>query len=214
MGMIPSAPLVLIDVKTREGVIGSAYIFAYTPPALAALNGLVAAIGAELTGMAVAPRDIMRHFDRRFRLLGWQGLVGMAVSGIDMALWDALGRAAGEPVVRLLGGSPRPLETYDSYGAIDPDSDAAMLQCSVEAGFKAIKIKTCPGAYHALGTRPRPHLGRKSRCAICSGVTRLILAPFMSVGEQTIGICSRRRAYLKSEDLAFIRPCQLPQDRP
>jgi mandelate racemase len=145
MGTIPSAPLVLIDVKTREGVIGSAYIFAYTQPALAALNQLVAGIGAELAGMAVAPRHIMQHFDRRFRLLGWQGLVGMAVSGIDMALWDALGRAAGEPVVRLLGGSPRPLEAYDSYGAIDPDSDAAILQSSVESGFKAIKIKLGEG---------------------------------------------------------------------
>jgi mandelate racemase len=146
VGTIPSAPLVLIDIKTREGVIGSAYIFAYTPQALAALNRLVADIGAELAGMAAAPRDVMRYFDRRFRLLGWQGLVGMAVSGIDMALWDALGRAAGEPAVRLLGGAPRALEAYDSYGAIDPETDAATLQSSVESGFKAIKIKLGEGS--------------------------------------------------------------------
>jgi mandelate racemase len=136
---------VLIDVKTREGVTGSAYIFAYTPSALAALSRLVADTGAELVGMAVAPRDIMRLFDRRFRLLGWQGLVGMAVSGIDMALWDALGQAAGEPAVRLLGGSPRPLEAYDSYGVIDPDADAGTLHRSVESGFRAVKIKLGDG---------------------------------------------------------------------
>jgi mandelate racemase len=145
MGTVPSAPLVLIDVQTREGIVGSAYIFAYTAPALPALNRLVAGIGAELTGMAAAPRDIMQHFDRRFRLLGWQGLVGMAVSGIDMALWDALGRAAGEPVVRLLGGSPRPLEAYDSYGAISAETDAAMLESSAGSGFRAIKIKLGEG---------------------------------------------------------------------
>jgi mandelate racemase len=145
VGTIPSAPLVLIDIKTKEGVTGSAYIFAYTPAALPALTRLVADIGEELTGMAAAPRDVMRHFDRRFRLLGWQGLVGMAVSGIDMALWDALGRAADEPVVRLLGGSPRPLEAYDSYGAIDLDSDAGMLQGSIESGFNAVKIKLGEG---------------------------------------------------------------------
>jgi mandelate racemase len=145
VGTIPSAPLVLIDVKTREGVIGSAYIFAYMPAALPALTRLVADIGAELAGMAAAPRDIMRHFDRRFRLLGWQGLVGMAVSGIDMALWDAVGRAAHEPVVRLLGGSARPLEAYDSYGALDPVADAGTLRSSVESGFKAIKIKLGDG---------------------------------------------------------------------
>ena len=48
----------------------------------------------------------MRRLDRRFRLLGWQGLVGMAVSGLDMAFWDVLGRTAGWPVGRLLGGMP------------------------------------------------------------------------------------------------------------
>jgi mandelate racemase len=34
----------------------------------------------------------MRAMDAKFRLLGWQGLVGMAVSGLDMAYWDALGQ--------------------------------------------------------------------------------------------------------------------------
>ena len=128
---IPSAPLVLIDVTTKEGVVGSAYIFAYTPAALPALCRLVVDIGAELTGQPVAPRDIMRRFDRRFRLLGWQGLVGMAVSGLDMALWDALGRAAEKPVVQILGGTPRPLEAYDSFGVIDLKSDAEALAASV-----------------------------------------------------------------------------------
>jgi mandelate racemase len=145
VGTIPSAPLVLIDVNTREGVTGSAYIFAYTQVALPALIRLVEDIGAELIGTAVAPRDVMRHFGRRFRLIGWQGLIGMAVSGIDMALWDALGRAAGEPLVRLLGGSPRPIEAYDSYGAVDPKTDPETLLSSVASGFKAIKIKLGEG---------------------------------------------------------------------
>src|SRR5208282_5947583 len=124
IGAIHSAPLVLIDVVTREGIVGSAYVFAYTPVALAALRRLVVDIGAELIGQPVAPRDIMRSFDRRFRLLGWQGLVGMAVSGLDMALWDALARAAKQPVVQLLGGTPRPLEAYDSFGVVDLKTDA------------------------------------------------------------------------------------------
>ena len=86
LGTIPSAPLVLIDVMTKEGVVGTAYIFAYTPLALPALHRLVLDIGREIVGMAGVPVEIMRYFDRRFRLLGWQGLVGMAISGIDMAL--------------------------------------------------------------------------------------------------------------------------------
>jgi mandelate racemase len=145
VGEIVSAPLVLIDVLTGEGVTGRAYLFAYTPAALASLYRLVLDIGAELPGMQAAPQAVMRYFDRRFRLLGLQGLVGMAVSGLDMALWDALGHAAGAPVARLLGGEPRPIRAYDSYGTIDLASDLDAIGASVASGFRAIKIKLGDG---------------------------------------------------------------------
>jgi mandelate racemase len=79
--------------------------------------------------------------DTKFRLLGRQGLVGMAVSGLDMAFWDILGQAADKPVVELLGGSPRPIRCYDSYGAVEADTDEKALRCSLEQGFKGIKVK-------------------------------------------------------------------------
>jgi mandelate racemase len=145
VGTIPSAPLVLIDVATAESVVGRSYIFAYTPPALAPLARLVEAIGDEFKGKAVLPVERMRDFDRRFRLLGWQGLVGMAVSGLDMAFWDAMARSTGWPLVRLLGGEPRPLLAYDSYGIVDPKADEHALRHSVESGFRAIKIKIGDG---------------------------------------------------------------------
>ena len=88
----------------------------------------------------------MAEFDRRFRLLGWQGLVGMAVSGIDMALWDALARAVDQPLVQLLGGKPTPLPAYDSFGMIDPKEDEAAIRASLDQGFRAIKIKIGGGA--------------------------------------------------------------------
>jgi mandelate racemase len=145
VGTIPSAPLVLVDVLTEEGVTGSAYLFAYMPPALGPLARLVEEIGAELNGKPVVPSERMRAFDRRFRLLGWQGLVGMAVAGLDMAFWDALGKAAEAPVVRLLGGEPRPVPAYDSYGVLDMKDDAAVIARSVESGFRGIKIKLGDG---------------------------------------------------------------------
>jgi mandelate racemase len=79
--------------------------------------------------------------DAKFRLLGWQGLVGMAVSGLDMAFWDALGQAADQPLAQLLGGSPRPIRAYDSYGVVDPIADEKDLRRSLEQGFRGIKIK-------------------------------------------------------------------------
>lgn len=145
VGTIPAAPLVLIDITTEEGVIGRAYIFAYTPPALVPLVQLIEAIAPELAGKPVVPHAHFRELDLRFRLLGAQGLVGMAIGGLDMALWDALARASGKPLVSLLGGEPAPLAAYDSYGAIDPVQDQADLRHSLEQGFRGIKIKLGDG---------------------------------------------------------------------
>jgi mandelate racemase len=140
-GIIEAGPLVLIDVETDQGITGRSYIFGYTRMTLKPLVLLIEEIGRDLTGKAIAPFDLMAAMDAKFRLLGWQGLVGMAVSGLDMAFWDALGKVAGKPVVELLGGSPRPIRAYDSYGAVDPIADERDLRRSQEQGFRGIKIK-------------------------------------------------------------------------
>ena len=140
-GAIPAAPLVLIDVQTDQDVIGRAYIFCYTPLVLKPLCSFLDNLGSLIVGKPVAPADRFLDLSRTFRLLGRQGLVGMALSGLDMALWDALGRAAGQPVVELIGGTAKPVAAYDSFGLVDPVADRAMLEASVDAGFRAIKIK-------------------------------------------------------------------------
>jgi mandelate racemase len=145
VGAIPSAPLLLIDIGTDQGIVGRSYLFAYTVAALAPLTRLAAEVGGELAGQPIVPVDILRGFDRRFRLLGRQGLLGMLLSGLDMALWDALGRAVGWPVVRLLGGQPLPLPAYDSFGIIDPANDERAIRQSLDRGFRAIKIKIGDG---------------------------------------------------------------------
>jgi mandelate racemase len=140
-GVIEAAPLVLIDVATDQGITGRAYIFAYAKLTLAPLVHLIEQIGLDLTGRAIAPFDLMAAMDAKFRLLGWQGLVGMAVSGLDMAFYDALGQTAGQPLAQLLGGSPRPMRAYDSYGVVDPIADEKDLKRSLDQGFRGIKIK-------------------------------------------------------------------------
>ena len=141
MGTIPAAPLVLLDVHTEQGVTGSAYLFAYTPLTLVPLVKLTESLGELLKGRKVVPFERMKELDLHFRLLGTQGLLGMALSGLDMAFWDILGKAAGKPVVALLGGEPRPIRAYDSYGFVDPLADAAQIQRSLDQGFRGIKIK-------------------------------------------------------------------------
>lgn len=141
VGDVPAAPLVLIDVLTAEGVTGRSYIFGYTPLTLSPLVEIIAKLRDLVKGKPVAPVARQRDFESAFRLLGRQGLLGMAISGLDMAFWDILGRAQDLPVVRLLGGEPMGLPAYDSYGMVDLAEDADAIGQSVEQGFEAIKIK-------------------------------------------------------------------------
>ena len=140
-GVIDVAPLLLINVATDQGITGRSYLFAYSKLTLKPFVHLVEEIGRELVGKAVAPFELMKAMDTKFRLLGWQGLVGMAVSGLDMAFWDILGQAAGKGVVELLGGSPHPIRCYDSYGAVEVETDERALRRSLDQGFGGIKIK-------------------------------------------------------------------------
>jgi mandelate racemase len=143
-GEIPAAPLLLIDIAMDQGITGRAYLFAYTKVTLRALKALVEDLAPLLAGKSCAPADRAAECERIFRLLGRQGLLGMALSGIDMALWDALGCALQQPVVALLGGSPRAIPAYDSFGLIDIKDDARRLERSAQ-GFRAIKVKLGDG---------------------------------------------------------------------
>ena len=140
-GTLPGAALALIDIETNAGITGSAYIFGYTPKALRALTVLLDDIKDIAIGGTIAPKPTFDAYQSGFRLLGIQGLMGMLISGIDMALWDALGKFCDQPVCRLLGAEPVPLKAYDSYGVVDPDADRALLEESLSKGFQAIKIK-------------------------------------------------------------------------
>jgi L-alanine-DL-glutamate epimerase-like enolase superfamily enzyme len=64
-----------------------------------------------------------------------------AISGIDIALWDLMGKACGQPVSRLMGGNYR--DRIKPYGSIlfdEPDALAKNLESVVARGFKAIKM--------------------------------------------------------------------------
>ncbi len=140
-GSLEVAPLLLIDVVTDQDVTGRAYLFAYTPVVLGALRLVVEQLSQLLRGQPVVPLARQQQLERQFRLLGLQGLLGMVVSTLDMAFWDALGKAAGLPVACLLGGEPQPVRAYDSWGLVDPARDAEGLERSVRQGFRGIKIK-------------------------------------------------------------------------
>src|SRR5690606_8284440 len=76
-------------------------------------------------------------------LIGREGLPQMALSALDVAAWDALARAAGLPLVRMLGGEVRPVPAYNSngLGLVGPEAAAAEAQEIVGEGFRAIKLR-------------------------------------------------------------------------
>jgi mandelate racemase len=140
-GVVCESPLVLTDAVTEAGVIGRSITFTYTAAALGPTAELIRNIAPLIVGDDLAPVEISQKLARRFRLLGTQGLVGMALAGIDMALWDALARLHETGLARLLGGVERPVQ---AYGAVGYDGELESARGAGEwakRGFRGVKAK-------------------------------------------------------------------------
>lgn len=140
-GTIDRFPLVLIEVVTDDGVQGRAYAQVYLPELLPALDRTVAALAGMITGMPLAPRDLHVFLLRRCRLFGAKGLTGVALGGLDMALWDTWARARGEPLARALGAELRPHKAYNSVGLYDARTVVEIAEETRAAGYAGLKIK-------------------------------------------------------------------------
>ncbi|MBC8164574.1 MAG: mandelate racemase [Bryobacteraceae bacterium] len=140
-GTVTESPLVLTDVITEEGITGHSIVFTYTAAALQPTADLIRNFESLLKGEQLAPRGMRHKLARRFRLLGTQGLVGMALAGIDMALWDALARSHNVSLIRLLGGVEKPVQAYGAVGYAGVTGSARVAEDWVRRGFKGIKAK-------------------------------------------------------------------------
>ncbi len=137
------APLLLLDLRTNAGIVGRAYLFAMGKQHLAPIAKLVEAMAGMVKGDEVAPFDLEKKLRARYALLGVHNMVLFAMSGIDMAAWDALGQARGLPLVRMLGGTPRPIPAYNSKGlGISKIKNLAKESEELVAeGFSAVKLR-------------------------------------------------------------------------
>src|SRR5215471_2914396 len=105
-GVITKAPLLLIDLETEEGVTGRSYLWCYFPAAMTAVAKILEEVARVVKGERVAPLALWSKLAERFALIGVQGIVRMAMSGFDVAAWDALALAAKLPLATLLGAEP------------------------------------------------------------------------------------------------------------
>jgi mandelate racemase len=140
---ITTAALVLLDLETAEGVTGRAYLFCFARDLVPPILRMIETAAAVVAGDKVAPVDLWDKLARRFKLIGVTGVVRMALSAIDVAAWDVLAIAAGQPLARFLGASPRPIPAYNScgLGLMAPEAVADEAEQLLAGGFRAIKLR-------------------------------------------------------------------------
>ncbi len=140
-GTISESPLILTQVFTDEGIVGSSVIFTYTTAALKPCAELISNLEQLISGEPVAPQAVFDRLQSRFRLLGPQGLTGMSIAAIDMALWDALARFHRVPLCRLLGGIEQPVIAYAGLGYDGAAECARAAESWAAKGFRGVKAK-------------------------------------------------------------------------
>src|SRR5258708_6674183 len=96
-GAITKAPLLLIDLETDAGITGRSYLWCYFPAAIAAIAKLLEEVERVTKGAPLAPLDLWSRLAERFALIGVQGIVRMAMAGVDIATWDVLPLASRLP---------------------------------------------------------------------------------------------------------------------
>jgi len=141
-GTYTDVSIVLVEVRTDAGITGVGEALArFSPKAYAEL--IETSLKPRLVGGN--PTDIQAHWRTMRRALSGRagGMLFEAISGVDIALWDILGKVAGLPVHRLLGGMGR-TEVPVYAASVNWGSDEFMdreLDSYLEKGFPRIKIK-------------------------------------------------------------------------
>jgi L-rhamnonate dehydratase len=133
---------VLVHVQTDDGLDGYGLVGLGSPAAIPVIEHHLA---PQVVGRS--PFDVELIWERMFRStvnIGRKGLVLEAVSAIDIALWDVLGQAQGQPVYNLIGGRTKPrLRAYVSsaYAREDLDRLGEEVRRHVGLGYTALKMR-------------------------------------------------------------------------
>lgn len=128
----------LIELSTDDGMTGVGSCFTSGGLVAAAMQLLWPLLKGE---SAVEPERVSETLRQSTFWQGRGGSVEHAISGLDIALWDIMGKACGQPISRLLGGNYR--NRIKPYGSIlfdEPGPLRQRLEETVARGFQAIKL--------------------------------------------------------------------------
>ena len=134
--------IVVVRVETAAGLVGYGEAFAYgcRRAVAAAVDHMVAplAVGHDAADIA----GLARRLQHELHLFGRYGITLFAISGLDIALWDLAGKAAGQPLHRLLGGAGR--AAVPCYASLfryhDPERVAARTRRALDRGYGSVKL--------------------------------------------------------------------------
>jgi L-alanine-DL-glutamate epimerase-like enolase superfamily enzyme len=140
----------LIAVHTDEGLVGLGSVFTNDALVRAALAVLEPLYRGE---NALEPERVSEKLHANMFWLGRGGSITHTISGIDIALWDLLGKATGQSVGRLLGGRYRErVQPYASLLMDEPSKLSEHLLAVKQQGFRAFKIGWGPFGRHNAAT--------------------------------------------------------------
>src|SRR5438105_1304402 len=144
---VRAAPLLLIDLGTEQGITGRTYLFCFMPVGASLVARVLDEALGVMKGLTVDPVRIEDHIGarlaRHFRLIATGGVVGLALSAIDMACWDAMAIAAGKPLAEFLGGKREAISAYNSngLGLMPPEKLVDETEELLDGGFRAVKLR-------------------------------------------------------------------------
>lgn len=137
----------LVRVRTDEGVESYGSVYTSAPLVAAALK-LLRPLYEGASAIDPAATSEMLHQNTFWQ--GRGGSVTHAISGIDMALWDVLGKVTGQPIWRLLGGKYRErVQPYASMLMVEPEQMGEKLLAAKARGFRAFKMGWGPFGRHS-----------------------------------------------------------------
>jgi mandelate racemase len=144
VGLFQEWPLILIDLYTNEGVVGHSYLEPYLKQSARYIVPLIEDLAEAAKGQPVAPFDGYSRGMGSLHLIGREGVSLIAVSGLDMAAWDALAKAGDMPLAVFLGGTVGPVPAYNSNGLWLTPLDKLGAEATAlvaEGGFTALKLR-------------------------------------------------------------------------
>lgn len=144
IGRFDQWPLILVDIETGSGVVGSSYIAPYRRSAVRGIVAEITDLIDNVVSRVSSPVDVFDAAAKATNVVGIAGVSRIATSALDMALWDALAKQAGLPLAVLLGGSLGPVRAYNSNGLWRHEVSTLpgeVVELLADGGFTAAKLR-------------------------------------------------------------------------